>query len=161
MAEREGFEPSIRFWRILTFQASAFDHSATAPHALEGVRPSGTFRLPQGARICHAGAMNRLEHCATLWRWSSPSAPSVWFFLTIDGAAGEALSALALMRRFELGQARGFGSLKVAARIGTSAWKTSVFPQRGEGWMLPIKAAVRRAEHIGEGDEVVLELEVL
>src|SRR5512138_2148594 len=35
MAEREGFEPSIRFCRILTFQASAFDHSATAPHALE------------------------------------------------------------------------------------------------------------------------------
>jgi hypothetical protein len=33
VAEREGFEPSIRFWRILTFQASAFDHSATAPHA--------------------------------------------------------------------------------------------------------------------------------
>ena len=31
MAEREGFEPSIRFCRILTFQASAFDHSATAP----------------------------------------------------------------------------------------------------------------------------------
>ena len=35
VAEREGFEPSIRFWRILTFQASAFDHSATAPHCLE------------------------------------------------------------------------------------------------------------------------------
>ncbi len=33
VAEREGFEPSIRFCRILTFQASAFDHSATAPHA--------------------------------------------------------------------------------------------------------------------------------
>ena len=32
------FEPSIRFCRILTFQASAFDHSATAPHALEGAR---------------------------------------------------------------------------------------------------------------------------
>ena len=32
VAEREGFEPSIRFCRILTFQASAFDHSATAPH---------------------------------------------------------------------------------------------------------------------------------
>ncbi len=36
MAEREGFEPSIRFCRILTFQASAFDHSATAPHAWKG-----------------------------------------------------------------------------------------------------------------------------
>ena len=41
MAEREGFEPSIRFCRILTFQASAFDHSATAPHALEGGSSSG------------------------------------------------------------------------------------------------------------------------
>ena len=36
VAEREGFEPSIRFCRILTFQASAFDHSATAPQVLEG-----------------------------------------------------------------------------------------------------------------------------
>ena len=49
MAEREGFEPSIRFWRILTFQASAFDHSATAPHALEGVRPSGAWPAPQAS----------------------------------------------------------------------------------------------------------------
>ena len=38
VAEREGFEPSIRFWRILTFQASAFDHSATAPHCLTSGR---------------------------------------------------------------------------------------------------------------------------
>jgi predicted Zn-dependent protease with MMP-like domain len=36
VAEREGFEPSIRLCRILTFQASAFDHSATAPHSLDG-----------------------------------------------------------------------------------------------------------------------------
>ena len=42
VAEREGFEPSIRFCRILTFQASAFDHSATAPQfALEGAHLSG------------------------------------------------------------------------------------------------------------------------
>ena len=41
MAEREGFEPSIRFCRILTFQASAFDHSATAPHTLEMARLAG------------------------------------------------------------------------------------------------------------------------
>lgn len=44
MAEREGFEPSIRFWRILTFQASAFDHSATAPHALEEGRALAAWR---------------------------------------------------------------------------------------------------------------------
>ncbi len=39
LAERQGFEPWIRFWRILTFQASAFDHSATAPHALDRGAP--------------------------------------------------------------------------------------------------------------------------
>ena len=45
MAEREGFEPSIRFCRILTFQASAFDHSATAPlFAQEGAHLSGDLR---------------------------------------------------------------------------------------------------------------------
>ena len=43
MAERQGFEPWIRFWRILTFQASAFDHSATAPHC------TGSARLYRGA----------------------------------------------------------------------------------------------------------------
>jgi hypothetical protein len=31
LAERAGFEPAIPFWSILTFQASAFDHSATSP----------------------------------------------------------------------------------------------------------------------------------
>ena len=31
VAEGEGFEPSIRFWRIHTFQACAFNRSATCP----------------------------------------------------------------------------------------------------------------------------------
>ena len=56
MAEREGFEPSIRFWRILTFQASAFDHSATAPHILDRRRAlavRGRFRKARvGGRLC-------------------------------------------------------------------------------------------------------------
>ena len=47
LAERQGFEPWMSFWPILTFQASAFDHSATAPHALEGERPSGMRGVPQ------------------------------------------------------------------------------------------------------------------
>src|SRR5687767_7659968 len=44
MAEREGFEPSIRFWRILTFQASAFDHSATAPPHPDGCITRNTWK---------------------------------------------------------------------------------------------------------------------
>ena len=49
VAEREGFEPSIRFCRILTFQASAFDHSATAPHCTgKARRPSDVCGAAQG-----------------------------------------------------------------------------------------------------------------
>ncbi len=47
VAEQEGFEPSIRGYRIHTFQACAFDHSATAPHVHSRVtakllEPGGT-----------------------------------------------------------------------------------------------------------------------
>ncbi len=33
LAEREGFEPSIRFCRIHDFQSGAFDHSAISPYS--------------------------------------------------------------------------------------------------------------------------------
>lgn len=99
----------------------------------------------------------RLSHRGTLWRWSGGSG-GTWHFITIDGEAGEALSATALMRRLE-GLARGFGSLKVRATIGDSRFETSVFPSKSEGWMLPVKAAVRRAEGLEEGEEVEVLLE--
>jgi hypothetical protein len=99
----------------------------------------------------------RISHTGPLWRWSGGNGGS-WHFITIDGEAGEALSGTALMRRLEK-SIGGFGSLKVAARIGDSAFRTSVFPSKELGWLLPVKAAVRKAEGIGEGDEVEVTLE--
>ena len=93
-----------------------------------------------------------------VWRWTGANGTGAWFFATIDGEAGEALSATAVMRKLE-GLGRGFGSLRVTACIGDTRWQTSVFPQKGEGWILPIKAAVRKAEGIDEGDQVELTLE--
>ncbi len=100
-----------------------------------------------------------IEHCGVLWRWTTPAAAAAWHFVTIDGAAGDALSATALMRRME-GLAKGFGSLKVSVRIGESRFSTSVFPSKELGWLLPVKASVRRAEGIVEGDEVQVTLTV-
>jgi hypothetical protein len=100
----------------------------------------------------------RLTHTGTLWRWTG-STNGTWHFVTIDGEAGEALSATALMRRLER-MSRGFGSLKVTARIGESRFKTSVFPSKELGWLLPVKASVRKAEGVGEGDKVEVMLEV-
>ena len=51
-------------------------------------------------------------------------------YIRIEGEAAEAISAHELVRRLELGRRRGFGSVKVNARIGDSRWSTSVFPQR-------------------------------
>ena len=98
-----------------------------------------------------------ITHTGKLWRWSGATGTGVWFFITIDGAAGEALSGTALMRRME-GSARGFGSIRVEAVIGGSRFSTSVFPQKGESWLLPVKASVRKAERLVEGDEVELGL---
>ena len=100
----------------------------------------------------------RITHTGPLWRWTGGT-NGTWHFLTIDGAAGEALSAAALMQRLETGRRAGFGSVKVTAQIGESCFATSVFPSKGTGWMLPVKAAVRKAEGIAEGDSVTVILE--
>ncbi len=92
---------------------------------------------------------------ATLWLWTSEKAPASWHFLTIEGEAADAIHALALMRRLESGRRRGWGAMKVRAAIGDTAWETSIFPDKSSGgWMLPVKAAVRKAEGLVAGDTV-------
>jgi Domain of unknown function (DUF1905) len=106
-----------------------------------------------------AALTERITHTGPLWRWTTPAAPAAWFFITIDGAAGEVLAATAVMRRMEGLGPRGFGSIKVMAEIGSSRWSTSVFPAKDVGgYMLPIKAAVRKTEGLVEGDAVALTL---
>jgi hypothetical protein len=65
------------------------------------------------------------------------------------------------MRRLELGKRRGFGSVKVEARIGDSVWRTSVFPPKEGGWFLPVKKAICRAEGLTEKEEVEVALRLL
>ena len=106
-----------------------------------------------------------VHHNSTLWVWRGGNNGS-WHFATIDGAAGEAISAHEAMRRLELGPngrgGRGFGSVKVKATIGDSSWNTSVFPSKPhKGFILPVKAAIRKAQDLSEGDEVSVALELL
>ena len=97
----------------------------------------------------------------TLWIWTSDKAPASWHFLTIAGVTGEAIHALALMRRLESGLRRGWGAMKVAATIGGTSWETSMFPDKASGgWFLPIKASVRKAEGLVAGDEVEVTIAV-
>jgi hypothetical protein len=90
---------------------------------------------------------------APIWLWSEGKGS--WHFLTIP--ADEAVE----IRAQSLGTRRGFGSVRVEATINGVSWRTSVFPQKSGGYLLPIKADVRRRAGISAGDEVTLELELL
>ena len=98
---------------------------------------------------------DRFETTSALWCWRSGKPGTTWHFLTIDGQIS------AEIRYAALGRTGGFGSIRVEARIGGTVWNTSIFPQRESGgFILPVKAAVRKAEGIGEGDEVLVELRI-
>jgi hypothetical protein len=91
-----------------------------------------------------------------LWRWQSATAPAAWFFLTIAGEAADGIRFAAMSGQW-LDKRSGFGSARVTVAIGGTVWQTSVFPHKESGgWLLPVKAAVRKAEGIAEGDDVTV-----
>lgn len=89
----------------------------------------------------------------TLWTWSGEGGS--WHFLTIPEEASGEIRAQSLLRR------GGFGSVRVEASIDDVTWRTSVFPQKSGGYILPVKADVRRQAGIGAGDDVDLTLEII
>ena len=59
------------------------------------------------------------------------------------------------------GRSAAWGSVYVTVSIGDTRWQTSLFPSKeAGGWLLPVKAAVRKAERLAEGDAVTLTLSV-
>lgn len=96
---------------------------------------------------------------ATLQNWRGDRGS--WTYVVVTGDAAETIAAHELIRRLELGRRRGFGSVKIKLRIGECEASTSVFPMKEGGWFLPVKAAIRRAEGLVEGDEVTAELELI
>jgi hypothetical protein len=93
-----------------------------------------------------------------LWIWKGkvqdgkPS-PVSWHFLTISGAVADGIKAVAP------GRTAAWGSVYVEVRLGRTEWQTSVFPSKEVGgYLLPVKAIVRKKEGVGEGDMVTVDL---
>lgn len=90
---------------------------------------------------------------AKLWAWQGGNAS--WYFITLP----KKLSAE--IRFFSALPKRGFGSVRVEAKIGTSVWKTSLFPSKKEGaYLLPVKADVRLAEKMSPGKMATVSLRI-
>lgn len=88
---------------------------------------------------------------AELWSWDARKSDS-WTFASVPPDHSDDL-------RERIGPRRGFGSVPVEVTIGGSTWRTSVFPDKKSGcFVLPIKAAIRKAEEISTGDRVEVNL---
>ena len=90
---------------------------------------------------------------APLWLWTGEGGS--WHFITIPEEQAAEFRAESLVRR------GGFGSVKVEATINGISWRTSVFPQKSGGYILPVKAKVRRDAGISAGDDVTVTLELV
>ena len=90
-----------------------------------------------------------------VWIWKGGEGSGRWYFVTVPDEESYEIRAHAF------GNPRGFGSVRVEAKIGEVSWRTSVFPLNSGGYLLPLKAEVRRKANIGAGDQVTIELELL
>ncbi|HEY1176503.1 MAG TPA: DUF1905 domain-containing protein [Phytomonospora sp.] len=91
-----------------------------------------------------------LEFSGEIWYWRGP-AP--FYFVTVPDAGCAELEAASSAVTY------GWGMIPVSARIGGTEWATSLWPKDG-AYIVPLKAAVRKAEKLDEGDTVAVRLSV-
>lgn len=78
-----------------------------------------------------------------------------WHFVTIPKDISDDIKHLFGDR------AKGWGSLPVKIVLGSSSWKTSIFPDKKEGaYLLPLKSEIRRKENVEVGDTIKFLLEI-
>lgn len=89
-----------------------------------------------------------LEFTGRIWYWKGP-AP--WYFVTVpDEECLELEEASSLVTY-------GWGMIPVTVRIERASWRTSLWP-KDERYIVPVKAAVRKAEGLEVGDMVTVHL---
>jgi hypothetical protein len=91
-----------------------------------------------------------IEFSDKIWFWKGP-AP--WYFVTVPASQSHDLKAISGFVTY------GWGVIPVQARIGKTEWMTSLFPKDGR-YLVPVKASVRKAENLEEGDTVTVQLKV-
>lgn len=90
---------------------------------------------------------------AKLWVW--PGDKARWRGVTVP-------KDLSAKIKKSVKVTRGFGSVRVQVTIGDSRWNTSLFPDSKAGtYILFIKAPVRRAEGIDDGDTISLSIKTI
>lgn len=90
----------------------------------------------------------------TLYLWQART--DSWTFVDVPAELSEDIRTSAPV------PPRGFGSVRVEVRVGTTTWRTSLFPDKAKGvYVLPVKRAVLAVERVEAGDDVTVLLRVL
>ncbi|MER6425710.1 DUF1905 domain-containing protein [Streptomyces sp. NPDC001137] len=79
--------------------------------------------------------------------------PAPYYFVPVPDQESADICEVAAMATY------GWGVIPVQARIGETAFETSLFPKDG-CYLLPLKQAVRGPQGIGAGDDVTVEMTV-
>ncbi|MEP1932083.1 MAG: DUF1905 domain-containing protein [Roseibium sp.] len=88
--------------------------------------------------------------------WKSKG-QGAWTFVTMPTDIADQIRFLMSGQK-----AKGWGMIKVKARIGSSDWDTTIWPDKtSDSYLLPLKAAVRKSEKISEGDSVTVDLRLV
>jgi hypothetical protein len=91
-----------------------------------------------------------IEFSGKIWVWKGP-AP--WYFVTVPAELSSEMKAILGIVSY------GWGMIPARVVIGKTEWKTSLWPKDGR-YIVPLKASVREAENLHEGDTVTVRLEV-
>ena len=92
-----------------------------------------------------------VEFSGEIWFWKGP-AP--FYFVTVPANESREIKDI------ESRVTYGWGMIPVNARIGKTEWYTALWPKDGK-YVLPIKARIRKAERLEEGDRVAARLDVI
>ena len=92
-----------------------------------------------------------IEFTGKIWFWKGP-AP--FYFVTVPEEQSRDLHFISGSVTY------GWGMIPVTVRLGQTEWQTALWPKDG-GYIVPLKASVRKAEKVAEGDSVTLRLEVV
>ena len=91
-----------------------------------------------------------LEFTAEMFQWRGP-APH-YFVKVPDDLSGPLREASKMVTY-------GWGMVPVTVGVGKAEYDTSLFPKDG-GYLVPIRADVRTAEGLDEGQDITVQLEI-
>lgn len=84
---------------------------------------------------------------APLYLWAART--DSWVFANLPAEASDEIEHRAV------GPRRGFGAVRVDVQVGSSSWRTSVFPSSKDGvYVLPVKKAILKAQGLAVGDSI-------